>query len=100
MLTLISVFFLSAFTWSKLSAILTISSITIYYELQLLLTQNWKEMEFALMRLIMLAILIGADVGIAVHQRQTEEEGKGSTVSHIAHIGGFVIGLLLGSLAT
>uniref|UniRef100_A0A914W4H3 Phospholipid-transporting ATPase n=1 Tax=Plectus sambesii TaxID=2011161 RepID=A0A914W4H3_9BILA len=55
---------------------------------------NWAEMEFAIIRALAMAILIGADVGVAIYNRYALQEGN--KVSYVAHIGGGVAGLLLG----
>lgn len=52
-------------------------------------------MEFAVVRLIFLIILLASDVGVALYNRYSGVVPT-STVSYVAHIGGFVAGLLMG----
>lgn len=54
-------------------------------------------MEFAVPRLIFLVVLLGTDLGVALYNRYGNT-GIDSTsrVSYVAHIGGFVAGLLMG----
>jgi len=54
---------------------------------------NWGQMEFAALRLLTFLILAGVDIGVAVYYRYT---GNNTKVSYAAHIGGAVVGLLLG----
>ena len=56
--------------------------------------QNWKEMEFAIFRLLFIVILIGADVGMAVYYRYVENVD--TKVGYIAHLAGAIAGLLVG----
>ncbi|KAI6184335.1 Rhomboid protease [Aphelenchoides bicaudatus] len=55
---------------------------------------NWSEMQFNWIRAIILGIIVFADTGIAIYERY----GKGvrNRTSYVAHIGGFIAGLLLG----
>uniref|UniRef100_F1L286 rhomboid protease n=1 Tax=Ascaris suum TaxID=6253 RepID=F1L286_ASCSU len=55
---------------------------------------NWSEMEFALLRTIVLAILISSDAAVAVYQRYYA--GMINKISYVSHIGGFVAGVLMG----
>ncbi|VDM42667.1 unnamed protein product [Toxocara canis] len=55
---------------------------------------NWSEMEFAILRAIVLAILISSDVGVAVYQRYYVEVTN--KISYVSHIGGFMAGVLMG----
>ena len=56
--------------------------------------QNWKEMEYNWIRLIVWIILVGADVGIAIYQRHfTDNPMK---IGYTAHFCGALIGFLMG----
>jgi len=55
---------------------------------------NWKEMEFAVFRLLFVVILVGVDVGTAIYYRHFE--GIDTKVGYAAHIGGALAGLLVG----
>jgi len=58
------------------------------------LVVNWAEMEFAIARLIFFILLIGSDVGVALYNRYNNVGDD--KVSYVAHIGGFLAGLLMG----
>lgn len=56
--------------------------------------QNWAEMPFRLIRLIVISTYFILDIGSAVYRRlQTDECDR---VSYTAHIAGAVTGLLMG----
>ena len=54
---------------------------------------NWKEMEFPGLRLAAFLLLTGVDTGVAIYYRYVGEE---TNIGYVAHIGGAVVGLLLG----
>jgi len=54
---------------------------------------NWDQMEFAWLRFLTFIIIAGVDIGVAVYYRYV---GTYTKVSYVAHIGGAVVGLLLG----
>lgn len=54
---------------------------------------NWKEMEFAVFRLLGLIIFALTDVGVAVYERYG---GKKNRTSYAAHIAGAIAGLMVG----
>lgn len=55
---------------------------------------NWKEMEYAIWRLLFILIIIGVDVGTAIYYRYIENvETK---VGYAAHFAGAIAGLLVG----
>ena len=54
---------------------------------------NWKEMEFAAVRLFGLIVFAMTDVGVAVYERYG---GKKNRTSYAAHIAGAIAGLLVG----
>ncbi|KAI6211460.1 hypothetical protein M3Y96_00436500 [Aphelenchoides besseyi] len=54
---------------------------------------NWSEIEFNWAHALVIGIFVTFDVGVAVYARYFNGPDK---VSHTAHIGGFVAGLLLG----
>ena len=56
--------------------------------------QNWKEMEFAIWRLMFIVILVGVDVGTAVYYRYVENVD--TKVGYAAHFAGAIAGLLVG----
>ncbi|KAK8785473.1 hypothetical protein V5799_008163 [Amblyomma americanum] len=56
---------------------------------------NFKEMDFAWIRVIFLAIFGSTDVGVAIYTRYMEEDDE-NRVSYAAHIAGAAAGLLLG----
>jgi len=56
---------------------------------------NWGQMEFAALRLLTFLVLAGVDIGVAVYYRYV---GNTTKVSYAAHIGGALVGLLLGML--
>lgn len=56
--------------------------------------QNWKEMEFAIWRLLFIVTLVGVDVGTAIYYRYVE--GVDTKVGYAAHFAGAVAGLLVG----
>ncbi|VDP17877.1 unnamed protein product [Soboliphyme baturini] len=61
------------------------------------LVVNWDEMEFAILRLVALVIFVGIDFGLSVYSRYgNPEDANGNRTSYVAHIGGFVAGLLMG----
>lgn len=54
-------------------------------------------MEFAVFRLIAIVLLIGVDLGVALYNRYGGNPYlQSNSVSYVAHIGGFVCGLLMG----
>lgn len=53
-------------------------------------------MEFAVARLVFMIILLASDVGVALYNRYTTSTDIANNVSYVAHIGGFVAGLLMG----
>lgn len=56
---------------------------------------NFKEMDFAWIRVIFLAIFGSTDIGVAIYTRYMEEDDE-NRVSYAAHIAGAAAGLLLG----
>lgn len=61
------------------------------------LVVNWAEMEFAICRLIFVVAMVSIDVAVALYNRYGNPEASGGNkVSYVAHIGGFVAGLLMG----
>ncbi len=61
------------------------------------LLKNFGEMEFAVIRLIGIVLIIGADLGVALYNRYgVKSSSEANSVSFVAHIGGFVCGLLMG----
>lgn len=54
---------------------------------------NWKEMRFGILRAVLLGLYIAFDIAWALYQRYG---GVETQVGYLAHLGGFVGGLLLG----
>ncbi|XP_043239167.1 protein rhomboid-like [Amphibalanus amphitrite] len=61
------------------------------------LVLNWAEMEFAFVRLGILLLLAGTDVGVAIYNRYGTETGN--KVAYTAHLAGALAGLLMGHVA-
>ncbi|XP_046647042.1 rhomboid-related protein 2-like [Daphnia pulicaria] len=55
---------------------------------------NWKEMEFAIWRLLFIVILVVVDVGTAIYYRYVENVD--TKVGYAAHLAGAIAGLLVG----
>jgi len=60
------------------------------------LIMNWGEMEFAPVRLLVLLVLVGTDVGVAVYGRYSG--APENSVSYTAHLAGAVAGVLIGNV--
>ncbi|KAL1485754.1 hypothetical protein MTO96_047230, partial [Rhipicephalus appendiculatus] len=56
---------------------------------------NFKEMDFAWIRVVFLTIFGSTDIGVAVYTRYMEEDEE-NRVSYAAHLAGATAGLLLG----
>ncbi|XP_053617160.1 rhomboid-related protein 2 isoform X2 [Plodia interpunctella] len=56
---------------------------------------NWKEMEFAIIQLLVFLLLAGVDVGTAVYDRYFRPDIK-QNIGYVAHLAGAVAGLLVG----
>jgi len=54
---------------------------------------NWGEMEYPALRLLSFMTVAGVDTGVAVYYRYV---GHNTKISYIGHLGGAVVGLLLG----
>ncbi|XP_048482328.1 rhomboid-related protein 2 isoform X5 [Plutella xylostella] len=55
---------------------------------------NWKEMEFAIVQLLVFVLLAGVDVGTAVYDRYWRHLQQ--NIGYVAHLAGAVAGLLVG----
>ncbi|XP_059048187.1 rhomboid-related protein 2 isoform X2 [Achroia grisella] len=55
---------------------------------------NWKEMEFAVVQLLVFLLLAGVDVGTAVYDRYWRNMNQ--NIGYVAHLAGAVAGLLVG----
>ncbi|CAB4062532.1 RHBDL1_2_3 [Lepeophtheirus salmonis] len=55
---------------------------------------NWKEMEYPILRLLAFLLAMGIDIGVAIYYRYGV--GVETKTAYAAHLGGAIVGLLLG----